>query len=157
MVGAGLQRHVGGGADNRVTSGCGVAQGHDFCVGAAGGLGVALAEKRPRCVEHHASYSRIGVRFTPGLDGQCRAKRDCLREIVSEHLTQFYSVEDALQPVSDALVGVHTLTRPVIEIITIRVWLGWSAAVKSFLRIDKANADGPPDAFFENPEASNIT
>jgi hypothetical protein len=43
-VGAGLQGNVGRSAFDRVALGRSIAQGHDFGVGLAWGLGVALAD-----------------------------------------------------------------------------------------------------------------
>ena len=74
LVGAGFQRHPGGGALDAVPAlGC-IAQGHDFGVGAACTLCVALAEYGAVGGGDDAAHARVGRGQPQGLLGQAQCQ-----------------------------------------------------------------------------------
>lgn len=70
MVGTGLQRDIGGGTHGAVAPGSGIAQGHDFCMGPTGTLGVALADDLAIGSHQHATDAGIGGGNEQGAGSQ---------------------------------------------------------------------------------------
>ena len=85
LVGAGLQRDIGGGTHCRVAAGLRVAQGHDLGMRITGLLGAALAYDLALVAHQHAAYARIGVGNMQRLLRQCERLRQMA---VRGHATQ---------------------------------------------------------------------
>ena len=70
MVGAGLQRDIGGGALGGFTARLGVAQGHDLGMGPPAHLGVAEADDPTVRAHQHGAHGGVGRADQLGLRGQ---------------------------------------------------------------------------------------